>query len=191
MNWCFLNAELGEEKAHCSLKRCWDWRSLCTASHHIRQSCSLSQSDCGPSCKAALTYFHIESLIFVEFIAKTINITNVSLWDAEWKQLLSSLTIKGNTDPLTLELWFIWFWIDLHSNNTLFFLLGLRPSNGTWTQYLVTLCYHDDLLSPPWAWFSRNRLHNSCTSFCSPPQHFPEISSSLNFSVGPGEQPPN
>lgn len=65
MNWCFLNAQLRKEKAHYSLKRAWDWSSLCTASHCIRESCSFWQSDCGPSCKAAIMYFHMQSPLFV------------------------------------------------------------------------------------------------------------------------------
>lgn len=93
----------------------------------------------------------------------------------EWKQLLSSLTIKGNTYPLILELWFIGSLIDLHSNNTLFFLLGLGPSNGTWTQYLVTLCYHDNLLSPPELDFLAIAYRFSALLFCSPLSTFPNF----------------
>lgn len=85
MNQCFLKARLRKETAHCSLKRAWDGSSLCTARHRIRESCSSWQSGCGPSCKAAIMYFPMQSPIFVEFIAKTINITNVSLWDARMK----------------------------------------------------------------------------------------------------------
>lgn len=85
MNRCFLKARLRKETARCSLKRAWDRSSLCTARHHIRESCSSRQSDCGPSCNAAIMYFPMQSPLFVEFIAMTINITNVSLWDARMK----------------------------------------------------------------------------------------------------------
>lgn len=146
MNWCFLNAELEEEKAHCSLKRSWDWSSLCAAPRHIRESCSLSQSDCGPSCKAALTHFHIQSPLFVQFIAETINITNVSLWDAKMKATIElSNHQRKHRRPYT-GVRFIWSWIDLHSNNTLFFLSG--PQTFKWDLDSV---FSDSVL--PWQSF--------------------------------------
>lgn len=133
MNWCFLNAQLRKEKAHCSLKRAWDWSSLCTACHCIRESCSFWQSDCGPSCKAAIMYFHMQSPLFVQFTAKTINITNVSLRDVRMKATIELPNHQRKYRPLALKLWFMRSWIDLHSNNSLFFILGLRPSSRAWT----------------------------------------------------------